>query len=476
MRKLAIPALLLAGACSMNPKLEVPPPPVPAAFAGAEAQEPPSAAALDWQEMFSDPRLRQVIALALENNRDLRVASLNVEAARSQFRVARGARLPSIDAGGSYARQRTPADIAAGGQANAGTDGVEFGQFSANIALTMFELDLFGRLKSQSEAAFERYLATEEGRRAARIALIGAVVDAYLAERLAEEQLALTQSTLADWQESLRISRSLHDAKQASGLDVAQAEGQVRQAEADLHARTRGLAQATNALQLLVGAPLPADLPRPVALGDQAFSTQIPAGLPSDLLTNRPDIRQAERELVAANADVGAARAAFFPRLSLTGQFGLASLALGNLFESGSQAWSVTPQIRQPIFNGGSLRGELRLAEVRKSIAVAQYEKAIQAAFREVSDGLAGRATYAQQSAAQGKAVEAAARRAELSGLRYRAGIDSRLELLDAQRSQYAARQAFLDLRSEELSSAASLYRALGGADETESQGSAGNP
>jgi multidrug efflux system outer membrane protein len=465
MRKLAFAALLLTGACSMNPKLQVPAAPVAQAYPDAEAVEAASAAGIDWKAMFGDPRLQRLIALALENNRDLRVTTLNVEAARAQFRVARGAQFPQVDGTASYARQRTSAAAATGGGATPG--GIEFEQYTASAALTSFEIDLFGRLRSQSQAAFERYLASDEGRRAARIALIGSLVDAYLDELLAQEQLALTEQTLRDWTTSLDITRKRHAARQASGLDLAQAEGQVKQAEADLAMRTHALGQARNALQLLLGAPLPADLPAPVALIEQPIKTQLAAGLPSDLLRNRPDIRQAEHELVAANADVGAARAAFFPRLSLTAMFGFTSLALDGLFDGGNRTWSFSPQITQPLFRGGSLRGELRLAEVRKAIAVAQYERAIQAAFREVADGLAGRATFARQSDAQRQAAAAAARRVELSTLRYRAGLDSRLELLDAQRSDYVARQALLDLRRQELSSAAGLYRALGGGDET---------
>ncbi len=470
MRKFAIAALLLTSACSMNPKLKMPEPPVAAAYPNAAADEAASAAKIDWHSMFGDPRLQRIIQIALDNNRDLRVSTLNVQAARAQFRVAKGALFPQLDANGTYRRQRIPTAAAAagiggipGGGGGNVPSGFEFEQFTAQGALTSFEIDLFGRLRSQSQAAFERYLASDEGRKAAHISLIGSVVDAYLMERFAQEQLALTQRTLADWTTSLDITKKLRDAKQSSGLEVSQAEGQVRQAEADLAANERALAQATNALQLLVGAPLPADLPSPISLMDQPIQTQLPAGLPSDLIANRPDIRQAERELVAANADVGAARAAFFPRLSLTAMFGFTSLAFDSLFDKGNRTWSFAPQVTQPIFRGGSLRGELRLAEVQKSVAVAQYEKAIQAAFREVADGLAGRATFTRQAEAQGKATAAAVKRAELANLRYKAGVDSRLELLDAQRSEYTARLALIDLRRQELSSAAGLYRSLGG-------------
>lgn len=454
-------ALLLAAGCSMNPKLETPPAPVPASFPGVGADEAQSAASIGWREMFVDPRLQQLIALALDNNRDLRIATLNVDAARAMFRSADAQRYPWLGTGAGYTHQRMAA-----GQMGAGVPAVESEQFSVNAGLTMFEIDLFGQLRSQSQAAFQRYLSSDEGRRAARLALIGGVVDAYLAERLAAEQLALTDRTLADWQISLNLARQLQQARQASGLDVAQAEELVRRAEADQAAGARGLAQATNALTLLVGAPLPADLPPPIPLMEQPILTRLPAGLPSALLTARPDIRAAERALVAANADVGAARAAFFPRISITGLFGVASNALSNLFESDSRMWTFTPQISQPLFQGGALRAELRLAEVRKSVAVAEYELAIQTAFREVADGLAGRDTFAQQSAAQREGLAAATRRVRLSDLRFRAGVDSRLDLLDAQRSEYAAQQALLTLRQQELSNASALYRALGGGDE----------
>lgn len=472
MRTPALAVMLLTSACSMNPRLEIPSTPVPASFAGTGPAEAPSAAALDWRTLFGDPRLQRLIELSLENNRDLRVTALNVEAARSQFRVTRGAQLPQVEAGASYVRQRQPlGPLTAGFGATAPTppdapSGVEFGQFTANAALTSFEIDLFGRLRSQTEAAFERYLATDEGRRAARIALIGSVADAYFNERLAVEQLELTQRTLADWKQSLTIARQQRDARQGSGLEVAQAEGQVRQAESDVIARTRAVAEAGNALQLLVGAALPTDLPPPIGLMDQPVLTALPAGLSSDLLTNRPDIRQAERELRAANADIGAARAAFFPRLSLSGLFGFTSLALDDLFKGANRSWSFSPTISQPIFNGGSLQGTLDLAKVRKSIAIAQYERTIQSAFREVSDGIAGRDTFGRQLASQRRVLDAAQRRASLSNLRYRAGVDGRLELLDAQRGEYAARQALLDTRRQELSSAAGIYRALGGGDE----------
>ena len=464
-RSLLLVALLVGG-CSMNPKLEKPTAPVAAAYPGTDEADATGALTPAWREMFGDPRLQKLIELALRESRDLRIAALNVEAARAQFRIQRGALLPAVEAQGSYTRQRIPASVAGAGlglEGGDGPSGFEFGQYGAQAALTTFEIDLFGRLRSLSQAASERYLATDEGRRATQIALVGAVADAYLAERHAEEQLRLTESTLADWRASLDLVRRLHAAAQSSGLELSQAEGLVHQAEADLQARTRALAEARNALELLIGAPTPADLPTPIGLMEQPIRMHLAVGAPSDLLLRRPDIRQAEHELVAVNADVGAARAAFFPRLSLTAAFGVTSLMFDNLFSNDNRTWSFTPQITAPIFQGGRLRGSLDLAKVRKSSAVARYEQSIQAAFREVADGLAGRATFDGQLAAQRSAADSATRRVYLSNLRYRAGVDSRLELLDAQRAEYAARLAMLETRRQGLSSAIGLYRALGG-------------
>lgn len=464
-------AVLLLAGCSMNPKLILPAAPVASTYP-LSTGETANGANLAWREMFGDPRLQQLIEIGLSDNRELRTAVLNVEAARSQFRVQRGAQLPAVDAQGTYTRQRLPTSVAGAGvgldpnqTGNTGPSatGIEFGQFTAQAALTTFEIDLFGRLRSQTQAAFERYLGTAEGSLATRIAVIGTIADAYLAERLATEQLRLTETTLTDWRASLKLIRLLRDAGQNSGIEIAEQEGLVRQAEADLEQRRRELAQATNALVLAVGAPLPNDLPPPFDLMKQPIVTQLPAGLPSDLLARRPDILRAEHELRAANADVGAARAAFFPRLSLTAAFGFASLALDQLFKGANRSWSVSPQIAAPIFQGGQLKGSLDLARVRSSIAVNEYERTIQSAFREVADGLAARATFSRQVEAQVRAAAANDTRVRLSNLRFRAGVESRLEVLDAQRSSYTARQAVLNVRQQELSSAIGLYRALGG-------------
>ncbi|HEY8602848.1 efflux transporter outer membrane subunit [Tsuneonella suprasediminis] len=452
MRVLTIGLLLATSACSMTPKLTLPTPPVAATYPlemGGEAVP-------EWQGMFGDARLQALIALALDENRDLRIAALNAEAARAQIHMQRAQSLPNVNLDTGYTRQR------AGGEVAAGQTSSSSGQFTLQAALTSFEIDLFGRLRAQNAAATERYLASREGQRAARLTVIGAVADAYLAERLAEEQFRLAEVTLADWQNSLALARRLHDVGQSSGLDLAQAEGQVRQAEADMAQRQREWQQATNALTLAVGAPIPADLPSPVDLMTQPIVTALAADTPSDLLTRRPDIMQAEHELRAANADIGAARAAFFPRLSLTGAFGFASQALRTLVGAGNQSWSFAPALSVPIFRGGELQASLDLSRIRSSIAVATYEKTIQTAFREVADGLAARATFTDQLTAQQAAVEQAERRLALARLSYTAGATSRLELLDAQRTVYAARQVLLSVRHAELTSVTALYRALG--------------
>ena len=476
MRVLTLGLLMATSACSMTPKLALPAPPVAATYpieVGGEAVP-------QWQGMFADPRLQALIAAALNENRDLRIAALNAEAARAQIRVQRAQSLPNVNLDAGYTRQRLADGVATQGTGTgqAASAGASSGQFTLQAALTSFEIDLFGRLRAQNAAATERYLGSREGQRAMRLAVIGAVADAYLAERLAEEQFRLAEATLSDWQASLMLAGRLHAAGQSSGLDLAQAEGQVRQAEADVAQRQREWFQATNALLLAVGGPIPQDLPLPIDLMAQPIRTALAADTPSDLLARRraqaaaillarrPDIMQAEHELRAANADIGAARAAFFPRLSLTGAFGFASHALQALVGAGKQSWSFSPSLSLPIFRGGELQASLDLTRIRTSIAVANYEKAIQTAFREVADGLAARATFTTQLTAQAAAVEQAERRLALAHLSYRAGVTSRLELLDAQRTVYAARQAMLGARHAELTSATALYRALGGGSE----------
>lgn len=454
MIRLLLSLFLIGGlaACSLTPLLELPPSPVPASFPLATEAAP--AGPPGWRAMFGDPRLQGLIELALQRNRDLRLAALNVEAAQALARVQRAGLLPGVGLAATQTRER----------ARTGDGGEQTSrQAEVNVVVSAFELDLFGRVRALSDAALARYLASEHGRDAVHIALVGAVAEAYFAQQLAIEQRQLGERLLADWQQSLALARLLKQAEQSSSLDVAQAEAQAALAEAELEARRRAEAQAANALQLLVGGELPVDLSPALPLAGQPVIARLPAGLPSDLLLTRPDLRQAEQMLVAANADIGAARAAFFPQISLTASFGYASGALGGLFDPGRQVWRFAPQLSQPLFQGGRLRAELRLAEVRKSEAVAQYERAIQNAFREVADALAGTATFDRQIAAQQRAQDAAERRLALSRQRYQAGFDGRLELLDAQRQFAAARQTLLALQREDIANRVALYKALGG-------------
>ncbi|MEN5145548.1 MULTISPECIES: efflux transporter outer membrane subunit [Brevundimonas] len=449
-------AVLSTAACQTAPKAPATDV-VAASYPLVSPIDTANAVELAWQDVLRDARLQRLVDLALTDSRDLRLAVLDAEEARAQLRIRRADPFPQVDANAGMTRGRASQNSGQGGNAETQS------QYSAGLALTAFELDLFGRLRAQSRSAFEAWLAAEEGRNAARIVVISTVAEAYLAERAADERLALTQSTLEDWRASLRLAQQLREAGQSSGLEVAQAEGQVRSAEADLEAALRTRQVAVNALVLAVGAPLPEGLPAPMRLADRPVQTELPAGVPADLLERRPDIRQAEHQLAAANADVTVARAAFFPRLSLTGLLGVASGDLGDLFNGDSDTWSFAPQITVPIFHAGRLKGALDVAQIRSDKAVTTYERTLQTAFREVADGLAARATFERQIEAQSGAVTAADQRARLSELRFRAGVDSRLELLDAQRQLYAARLAMVDLRQAQATASVQLYRALGG-------------
>jgi NodT family efflux transporter outer membrane factor (OMF) lipoprotein len=447
----------------MTPELKSPAMPIPASFstqgglpmkAGIES----ATKAMGWRNMFGDPRLQQLINLALQNNRDLLLATLNVEAAQaiSQVQVAR--RLPSVSVDATSTRERTVAST------NEGTSSREISkQVDVSLGISAFELDLFGRVRALSDASLARYFASENGREAVQISLVGTVANTYFAQQLAGEQLELAERTLADWRESLELARRMKAAKQKSELDIVQAESQVALAEANVQAHKRTFAQAGNALQLVVGSEQPNDLPPALPLERQPVSARLPAGLSADVLLTRPDIRQAEQLLKAANADIGAARAAFFPQLSLTASFGYASSSLGGLFNPSRQVWRFVPQVTQPLFQGGRLRAELNLAKVRKSEAIAQYERAIQTAFREVADALAGTATFDKQIDAQLRAVNAAERGLVLSNLRYQVGVDSRLQLLNAQRTLYSTREILLELRRDDIVNTVALYKSLGG-------------
>ncbi|RBM87886.1 efflux transporter outer membrane subunit [Vibrio cholerae] len=451
--------VLFLSACSLTPEMTKPAAPVPEVFTVNGQTIPASTnptAEIGWREMFIDKRLQALIELALINNRDLRIATLNVEAVKAQYGIERSARVPSVGLSLGSTRQRS----VTGGDSKVSQ--IEE-QNSLNVGISAFEIDLFGRVRSLSDAAFARYLASDYGRQAAQISLISSVSEAYFSEQLAYEQLKLAEDTLADWKKSLELTIQLRMANQNSALDVAQAEGQVASAEAIKIANKRALEQARNALRQLVGSEIPSDLPESDLLSDQSVNTSLPAGLPSDLLLHRPDILQAEQNLIAANEDIGAARAAYFPRISLTTSIGYVSQDVRNLVGSDFETWSIAPQVTLPIFQGGRLDAELELAKVRKSTSIAEYEKAIQVAFKEVADGLVGSETYQLQTIAQKRVVSAAEKRAKLSALRYKAGVERRLELLDSQRQLYLAKQTLLELKQQELNNAVFLYKALGG-------------
>jgi len=446
-------ALLAASAslcaCSMMPVYERPGAPVSPDWPYPAASEGTPAAQLSWQSFFGDVRLRQLIDTALRNNRDLRVSILNIEQARAQYDIRRADRFPTIGAGISGSRMPN----ASGGVTSA---------YTAGLTFTAWEIDLFGRIGSLSEAALARYLATEEGRKAAQTSLIAAVANSWLGLVADEELIVLTRRTLATREESLRLTRLRFDNGAASELDFRQAQSLTETARATLAQLVRQRAVDLNALALLLGQPVPADFQ---AAPDTASIKlpDVPAGTPSDVLVRRPDVRQAEQELIAANADIGAARAAFFPRITLTAGVGTASGELSGLFKNGSWGWTAAPQLLQPIFDAGRNRAGLSSANVGRDIAVAQYEKAIQSAFREVADALAGRATFEDQLTAQRNVVDAESVRFRLAELRYNNGVASYLDLLDAQRSLFSAQQLLVQTRLQQLQNQVLLYKALGG-------------
>ena len=454
----ALVVTFLSG-CSLMPTYERPDAPVPAGWQQSDTGDArlPAAADIGWQQYFADARLRELIGLALQNNRDLRVAALNIEAARAQYGVVRADQLPTVGAGASMTRSRTAADASPSGREMLGNI------YSANLASTGFELDFFGRVRSMSTAALNQYLATQEARDAAQISLIAEVAKAYVAQRTADEAMRISKMALDSREKTYRLAKLRFNAGVISAIDLRQNETLIESAHADYAAQTRLREQAGNALALLIGQPVPANLPPALPLGKQVAVNALPVGMSSDVLLRRPDIRQSEYQLQAANANIGAARAAFFPRISLTGSFGSVSRELDGLFTGPNMAWSFMPQISLPIFDFGRNQSNLDLANARKNIAVAQYEKSIQGAFREVADQLAARRTLADQLAAQERGYQAERERLRLVQMRYDNGISSSLDLLDAQRQSYALEQALLLTRQAAMNNRIDLYKVLGG-------------
>ncbi|NMF95819.1 AdeC/AdeK/OprM family multidrug efflux complex outer membrane factor [Aromatoleum toluolicum] len=448
-------AATLAGACSLIPAYDRPAAPVPVAFPDAPATA--ASAAPVWRDYFADARLRELVELALANNRDLRIAALNIERARAQYGIQRADLFPSISASAGETAQRLPADLGSNGAATTTR------RYSATVGFSAYELDFFGRIRSLNEQALEQYLGTEEARRSAQISLVAEVADAWLRLAADRERQTLANNTLATRQKSFDLTKRSFDVGATSAVDLRQAQTLLEGARADAARYTSLVAQDRNALALVVGAEVPVGL-LPQGLTESITSVaELPAGVPSEVLTRRPDILQTERQLRAANASIGAARAAFFPRITLTAAAGTASSTLDGLFEAGSGTWSFAPQISLPIFEAGRLSANLEATKVQREIAVAQYEKAIQLAFREVADALAERATLTEQLDARRKLVEATEASFKLSEARYKAGIDSYFGLLDAQRSLYAAELDLIAVRQSDAANRIALYKALGG-------------
>jgi multidrug efflux system outer membrane protein len=452
-------AAALAG-CTLAPAYQRPAPPIPQAWpAPAPApQSDVSAAALSWREVFTDARLQGVITLALRENRDLRIALANIAKARAQYGVQRAQLLPSVDATGAMTESRTPAAI------DFLSKPITQRVYSAQVGFTAYEVDLFGRVRSLTEAARQSYLASEEDRRTAQISLIAEVAADYVALAADEDLLALDQQTLQTRQDSERLTQRMFDDGAASALDLRQAQTLTEQSRSDVAGAVAAAAQAKNALRLVVGADIPDDLAPAGGLSAIQIRQDLPPGLPSQVLLRRPDVLSAEHALMAQNADIGAARAAFFPQISLTGQAGSESLSLGGLFSGGgSSAWSFGPQISLPLFHGGANIAGLESAKAGRDAAVAQYEKAVQTAFREVADALAVRATINDQVDAQVRQEAAASDAERLSKARFDRGVDSFLVLLDSERALYAAQTTLLNTRLAEVTNRITLYKALGG-------------
>ncbi|MBY0239835.1 MAG: efflux transporter outer membrane subunit [Burkholderiaceae bacterium] len=484
---ISLAALALLSACSLAPVYQRPAAPVtphwpqgdaysvaPVA-AGVGAAHDVAAHDVAWRDYFADARLREVIALALANNRDLRVSALNIEKARAQYGIERAAQLPSVSASGGQAAQHA--------------NGATSRQFNANLNVA-YELDFFGKVRSLSEAALQQYLGTEEARRAQQMTLVAEVANAWLALQADRERLLLASETLKSQQITYALSQRRFDAGATSGLDMHEARTSVEAARNDVAVYTAQVAADENALVLLVGAPLPASLlapllaPRsaagvagaglaasapvvvaqaPDTLATVAAVRELPPGVPSEVLARRPDVLAAERTLLAANANIGAARAAFFPSISLTAAAGTASGDLSSLFKAGTGTWSFMPSVRLPIFDGGANRATLGVAQAERDIALARYEKAVQSAFREVADALAQRGTLDERLSSQAALVDAAQKSFRIHQARYSQGSESYLNALVSQRALYAAQQAMISARQAKASNQVALYKVLGG-------------
>lgn len=454
-------SVILAG-CTMAPRYERPAAPVAdawpsgAAYDSSQAGEK-TAADVPWREFIKDQKLQKVIEQALANNRDLRSALANIQSARAQYRIQRADLFPRINGEVNATRSKSFNQFTGAG----GTLENEF--YTANVGLSAFEIDLFGRVRSLSRAALETYLATEEAERATRISLIAETASAYLTLAADSSQHDLSRRTVESAQRSMEVTRKRLEAGVSSRLDVRQAETIYQQARADLASTTALMAQDRNALELLTGSSIPDELMPAELPDDHQWLADVPAGLSSSVLLSRPDVLQAEHQLKSANANIGAARAAFFPTLSLTASTGRASTELSDLFSGGASIWSVGPSLTLPIFNGGANVANLAYANAQRDLYVSQYELAIQTAFREVADALAVRGTIQDQLDAQRALVDAAADSYQLAEARYTKGVDTFLNALDAQRTLYNAEKSLVSARLTASDNVVTLYRVLGG-------------
>ena len=461
------PVLALLGAaalsgCNLAPKYVQPLAPVPATYPPMAGQSGEAAPAIGWERFFGDPKLKAYIAAALANNRDLAAATARIEQAHAQFRIRQSQRLPQLDGNASAARTRAPLGSLGLGDA-LGNGSITYNQYSVQVAVSAFELDFWGRVRNLSEAARRQYLGTVEAQRAFRLSLVSDVAATYYGIRAGEEGIDLAERTVASRMEGLDIAKLRLDAGVTSSVDYDQAAALLAQAQTELAELRRTTEQQRNQLLVLIGGPMSLSLPEGRPIGDAGQFEALDPGLPSALLESRPDILQAEEQLRAADANIGAARAAFFPAISLTGAFGFVSPQLDGLLKNSSQTWSFGGNAALPIFDWGKRKADLDVAKAQRNELVATYQRTVQNAFREVADALVGRQRYREQIIAQERAVDAQRRLAQTAMLRYENGIAIYLEVLDAQRNLFSAEQQLIKLRATELQNGVSLYIALGG-------------
>jgi multidrug efflux system outer membrane protein len=468
---LAAAVVALLGACTLEPHYDRPASPVPPLEGGTAGGT--AAADIGWREFFPDPQLQQLIALALANNRDLRVAALNVQSAQAQYRIQRAQLFPTIDASAVEQVERIPIGVlegevppgagGAGRGASALPSGITVHTYDVGLGFTSYELDVFGRIRSLSHAALQQYFSSGETRRSVQLTLVAEIATAYITVLADQTLLDITRNTLKSQEDSYALTEKLFNGGTSTELALRQAETTVDTAKANIAQYNRQLAQDRDALQLLLGAPIPDGIDFSRGLDRGNMVAELEEGIPSDVLVRRPDVLAAEHQLMASNAQIGAARAAFLPAISLTGNFGTESTQLSGLFKGGSGAWSFSPQISVPIFVGGANVANLQATKLARDTAVAQYEKAIQTAFQEVADALVARGTLDDQLAAQQALVTASEKAYRLADMRYRGGVDTYLNALVAQISLYSAEQQLQSVRLLRLQNLVTLYKALGG-------------